>query len=122
VRHSRSKCLDVYRAAFSPDQVYQFEVLVSDPTYSGGETESATVDFSIAIDPGLGRLLVVLNKVTQPRDVAGCSVAYGVLSLLAMGGFWLIATLVETAAGKRNYPIIKLGSAFLVFWVAVALF
>lgn len=108
----------------SPDQVYGFEVLVSDPTYSGGSDGVATVDFSIAVDPGLGRLLVVLNKVTQSRDVAGTSVPYGVLGLLAMIGFWMIATLLETVAGVKDHPLIpiaKLSTAFLVFWIAIAL-
>ena len=63
----------------------------------------------------------MVNKVTQSRDLVGASVPYGVLGLLAMVEFWIVATLVETAAGERNYPIIKFGASLLVFVIAVTL-
>ena len=97
--------------------------MVSDPTYSGDSDGSAIVDFSIAIDPGLGRLLVVMNKFTQTSsiNVFGYSAHYGVLGLLAMIGFWIVAILFETVVAERRYPTINALASTVVFVITVAL-
>jgi hypothetical protein len=62
-----------------------------------------------------------VNKVTESKQIGDSSVPYGALGLLAMIGFWILATLVETLVSERNYPIVKLVSSLLVFIVSIAL-
>ena len=100
---------------------YGFNVRVTDPRYTDRNKGSASVDFSVTIDPSLGRLLVLVNNVTESKQIGGSSIPYGALGLLAMIGFWVMVTLVETLTSNRNHMIVKLVSSLLVFVVAVGL-